>query len=123
MDKDTSAQFSANERSSPFKTRSAEPAAASGSPTTASQPLHEEDYVVEVDDGLDSEFAFGTDESDSTSIASSMYAGYLENGRRYQTKREGEYWGPSDERQVCILINPSRRGSCALDLHPWSWPL
>lgn len=31
-----------------------------------------------------------------------MYAGHMENGRRYQTKREGEYWGPSDEKQVGI---------------------
>lgn len=36
---------------------------------------------------------------DSTSISSSIYAGYVENGRRYQTTREGEYWGPSDEKQ------------------------
>jgi hypothetical protein len=28
-----------------------------------------------------------------------MYRGYIENGRRYQTVREGEYWGPSDEQQ------------------------
>ena len=37
--------------------------------------------------------------SDTTSISSSIYAGYVENGRRYQTLREGEYWGPSDEKQ------------------------
>lgn len=40
--------------------------------------------------------------SDTTSIASRIYAGYMENGRRYQTTREGEYWGPSDEKQVRI---------------------
>lgn len=34
-----------------------------------------------------------------TSIASSIYAGYVENGRRYQTLRDGEYFMPSDERQ------------------------
>lgn len=34
-----------------------------------------------------------------TSITSFIYAGLVENGRRYQTKREGEYWGPSDEKQ------------------------
>lgn len=50
------------------------------------------------DDGYDS--AHGDIHSDTTSIASSMYAGYIENGRRYQIKREGEYWGPSDEKQV-----------------------
>lgn len=43
-----------------------------------------------------------TFDSDSTLIASSMYDGFVENGRRYQTKREGEYWGPSDAKQVGI---------------------
>ena len=47
----------------------------------------------------DGDSAFGTDNSDTTSITSSIYKGYLENGRRYQTVREGEYWGPSDEKQ------------------------
>lgn len=37
--------------------------------------------------------------SETTSIASSMYRGYIENGRRYQTVKEGTYWGPSDEQQ------------------------
>ena len=40
-----------------------------------------------------------------------MYAGHMENGRRYQTKREGEYWGPSDDKQV---------GICRLSLFPLS---
>ena len=43
-----------------------------------------------------------------------MYASYIENGRRYQTKREGEHWGLSDEQQfesmqaanlLCIIVN------------------
>lgn len=66
-------------------------------------------------DGRDS--AFGTDNSDTTSIASSIYAGHVENGRRYQTVREGEYWGPSDEKQfeametvhMCHLILDCKR--------------
>ena len=58
------------------------------------------------DDDLTSDSEFGTDSSDTTSVSSSMFEGYLENGRRYQTKREGEYWGPSDEKQVCILPHP-----------------
>lgn len=46
-----------------------------------------------------------------------MYAGYIENGRRYQTKREGEYWGPSDEKQfesmqaahlLCTILDSQR---------------
>lgn len=36
---------------------------------------------------------------DTTSIASSIYVGYVEIGRRYQITREGEYWGPNDEKQ------------------------
>lgn len=47
----------------------------------------------------DNDSALGTEKSETTSIASSIYAGYVENGRRYQTVREGEYWGPSDEKQ------------------------
>ena len=27
----------------------------------------------------------------------------MEHGRRYQTKREGEYWGPSDEKQFLCM--------------------
>ena len=32
-------------------------------------------------------------------MTSSIYKGYFENGRRYQSVREGEYRGPSDEKQ------------------------
>ena len=62
--------------------------------------LADEDFV-EADDGFDSDSAYGgTDRSDTDSITSSIYAGFLENGRKYQTLREGEYWGPSDDKQV-----------------------
>lgn len=37
--------------------------------------------------------------SDTTSVASSIYRGITHHGRRYQTTREGDYWGPSDEKQ------------------------
>lgn len=63
---------------------------------TPQQPI--EDSNLEADDG-DGDSAFGTDHSDTTSVASSIYKGYVENGRRYQITREGEYWGPSDEKQ------------------------
>lgn len=43
--------------------------------------------------------ALGSDHSDTTSIADSIYAGHIENGRRYQTVREGEYHLPADEKQ------------------------
>lgn len=37
----------------------------------------------------------------STSVTSAIYRGYVENGRRYQTTKEGpgQYFVPSDERQ------------------------
>ena len=57
-------------------------------------------FVIVSKDGGDADSAFGTDNSDSTSITSSIYDGYIENGRRYQSKREGEYWSPADEKQV-----------------------
>lgn len=52
--------------------------------------------------------------SETTSIASSLYKGFMENGRRYQTLRAAEYFSPSDEKQfetyevghlACLLMN------------------
>ncbi|KAJ6151787.1 hypothetical protein N7470_006915 [Penicillium chermesinum] len=37
--------------------------------------------------------------SETTSLAASIYHGVTENGRRYQTTREGDYWGPCDAQQ------------------------
>ncbi|KAF3384708.1 Secondary metabolism regulator LAE1 [Penicillium rolfsii] len=37
--------------------------------------------------------------SETTSIASTIAKGRLENGRRYQATKEDNYWGPSDEQQ------------------------
>ena len=54
--------------------------------------------TVEVDDDLDS--AYGESlYSDTTSLTSSIARGIVQNGRRYQTMREGEYWGPADDKQ------------------------
>ncbi|CAI7652202.1 unnamed protein product [Penicillium discolor] len=59
------------------------------------------------DNYVDSDFA-----SETTSLSSSVYRGVFENGRRYQTVREGASWFPSDEQQfesleaghlLCIL--------------------
>ncbi|CAL5870647.1 uncharacterized protein PFLUO_LOCUS4887 [Penicillium psychrofluorescens] len=38
-------------------------------------------------------------QSETTSIASTIARGRLENGRRYQATKEDDYWGPSDEQQ------------------------
>lgn len=63
----------------------------------SAEPLPD-NYDVVADDASDS--AYGSEHvSDTTSISSSMYAGYVENGRRYQTMREGAYFVPSDEKQ------------------------
>lgn len=52
--------------------------------------------------------------SETTSIGSSLYKGIMENGRRYQTLRESEYFSPSDEKQfdtyqvghlACLLMD------------------
>lgn len=43
----------------------------------------------------------------TTSITSSIYQGYIENGRRYQTTHEGEYLVPSDEKQVSLILHTS----------------
>lgn len=62
--------------------------------------------IVPQEDDTYSDPGIGTEyNSDSTSIASSVYAGFIENGRRYQNVSEGEYWGPSDEKQVSFLAS------------------
>lgn len=38
-------------------------------------------------------------QSETTSIASDLYKGFMENGRRYQTLRNSEYFSPADEQQ------------------------
>ncbi|KAJ5714815.1 uncharacterized protein N7483_011996 [Penicillium malachiteum] len=48
-------------------------------------------------------------QSETTSIASNIARGRLENGRRYQAIKEDDYWGPSDDQQfeafeICHLV-------------------
>ncbi|OBT85948.1 hypothetical protein VE02_04763 [Pseudogymnoascus sp. 03VT05] len=73
------------------------PPTAPGYAEIPQEPLPE-DGLVEIDD-WDSTYGGDDSLSETTSIASSMYRGYIENGRRYQTVREDKYWGPSDEQQ------------------------
>ncbi|KAF3386801.1 Secondary metabolism regulator LAE1 [Penicillium rolfsii] len=56
-------------------------------------------------------------ESDTTSIASKIAKGRMENGRRYQALKDDVYWSPSDEQQfeafelghmVCIMLDYHR---------------
>jgi len=58
------------------------------------------DQIVLEQDEDDGDSALGDDwQSETTSLASSIVRGYTENGRRYQTTKEGQYWGPSDDKQ------------------------
>ncbi|CAI7642155.1 unnamed protein product [Penicillium discolor] len=64
----------------------------------------EEPEEITVDpDFYSMEDCYGRDaqdlQSDTTSIASAIARGRLENGRRYQAIKEDDYWGPSDEQQ------------------------
>lgn len=43
--------------------------------------------------------------SETTSIASTIAKGIMENGRRYQAMKENDYWSPSDEQQFESLEN------------------
>ncbi|KAJ5743227.1 hypothetical protein N7533_010329 [Penicillium manginii] len=52
------------------------------------------DYYRGQDEIIPSDF-----ESETTSLSSTIYRGIMENGRRYQNLKEGEYWGPADEQQ------------------------
>lgn len=55
---------------------------------------------IEAEQADDADSALGKDwQSETTSLSSTLYRGYIEHGRRYQTLREGQYWGPSDEQQ------------------------
>lgn len=58
-----------------------------------------QDEYLEADDGEDSAYGDSNSASDFTSVSSSVYKGVIQNGRRYQSLKEGEYWGPSDEQQ------------------------
>lgn len=56
-------------------------------------------YPLAVDPAPDS----GIEDNDSlasetTSVHSSIYRYRYENGRRYHAYKDGEYWGPNDER-------------------------
>jgi hypothetical protein len=49
--------------------------------------------VIQVDDYLsEADSSYGSDESQTTSLKSSIYNFVYENGRRYHTYRQGVYW-------------------------------
>lgn len=46
---------------------------------------------------------FPDDQSETTSVASAIYRGYVENGRRYATGTTSQNWLPSDQQQFECL--------------------
>ena len=77
---------------SPTRNRGSSPAAA-----IPSEPLPDND-IVEVDEHAESSDDADSVNTDTTSISSSIRRGIVENGRRYNSTRPGEYWGPSDDK-------------------------
>ncbi|KAK0124109.1 hypothetical protein ONS95_009092 [Cadophora gregata] len=79
------------------------PRAASSATSPPNNTTNTEDAVADeiaIDDGFDADSAFGDDvASDTTSLASAISRGYVENGRKYQSTKGHEYWGPSDDKQ------------------------
>lgn len=65
-------------------------------------PQNDAGLEAEADDAPSGD---GQSASDWTSISSSIYRGVIENGRRYQSLKEGEYWGPSDDQQFESMAN------------------
>lgn len=67
-------------------------------PTHNDQSDHSAIEAGEEEEFADSAYGESTG-SFTTSISTSIYQGVMQNGRRYQTLKEGDYWGPSDEKQ------------------------
>jgi hypothetical protein len=70
------------------------------SPSAGTSPAHDipvdEDYDL---DDSDSAVDAGSTFSDTTSLYSDIMKYRFENGRRYHSYKDGEYWGPNDEEQ------------------------
>lgn len=68
------------------------------SPTIPTEPLPQDDELE-----ADNDSTYDSDDagSETGSLNSSLIRGYIENGRRYQTLREGkgQYFVPADEKQ------------------------
>ena len=72
---------------------------AHGHLATVAKSVPKDGTALEADNG-DNDSDMGSDNSDSTPMAASIWAGYVENGKWYRTKREGEYGAPNDAKQV-----------------------
>lgn len=72
----------------------------SSSPSAGSEqahgiPIDDDDDPGDSDSAVEAGSAF----SDSTSLKSEIMRYRFENGRRYHSYKDGEYWGPNDEKQ------------------------
>lgn len=70
-------------------------------PTPAAETtIDPPENVIAIDEGYERDSAYGGDDfsSETTSLASTLLRGHVENGRRYASLRD-DYWGPSDEQQ------------------------
>jgi hypothetical protein len=88
---------------SPPKSATSSPKTSSSPPPTdLNAPTTEITREIDVDDTFDdADSALGSASdlnSETTSVASSLLKGHIENGRKYATLRS-DYWGPSDDRQ------------------------
>lgn len=72
----------------------------SASPPWDNAPPEQPPADIDVD-SFDDDSALGDNDdwgSETTSLASSLLRGHIENGRKYATLRD-DYWGPSDDQQ------------------------
>ncbi|KAL1613949.1 hypothetical protein SLS54_010159 [Diplodia seriata] len=60
--------------------------------------MADDDQVAVDDRASDSGIEDSDIDSETTSVHSSIYRYRFENGRRYHAYRDGEYWGPNDEK-------------------------
>ena len=72
----------------------------SANPTTAAMAL-QESLLDKVEAEADVDSAFRSEvESDTTSVTSAIFKGYISNSRRYQSLVDKAYYQPADEKQL-----------------------
>ncbi|KXX79869.1 Phosphoethanolamine N-methyltransferase 1 [Madurella mycetomatis] len=103
------------------------PATTTASPPPAATTLPAGPGVIEADihprsdDDADSSLSLGSDQSETTSITSSVFRFREENGRRYHAYKAGTYFMPNDDKEndrldlqhnIFILMQDNRLYSC-----------
>ncbi|KAK5994292.1 Methyltransferase [Cladobotryum mycophilum] len=86
----------AGAKSDAGRRQSASPPTSAGEGVPAQDILVDEEYDLDdSDSAVDAESVV----SDTTSLYSDIMRYRFENGRRYHSYRDGQYWGPNDEKQ------------------------